>query len=71
MGFTGDTNSTSMVPVSFSRTMLMEVMMAQISRKIIPMMPGTKLNELFIWGLKSMCTSKGDAAVDPASTLCR
>ena len=43
MGRTGDTSSTSMVPVSFSRTMEMEVIMAQISIMMSPMMPGTKL----------------------------
>ena len=50
-GRTGDTSSTSIVPVSFSRTIDTEVIMAQINMKIIPMIPGTKLYELFIWGL--------------------
>lgn len=43
MGRTGETSSTSIVPVSFSRTIDTEVMMAQIRMKISPMMPGTKL----------------------------
>ena len=43
MGRMGDASSTSMVPFSFSRTMAMAVIMAQISMKIIPITPGTKL----------------------------
>ena len=39
----GDTNRTSIVPVSFSRTMEMEVIIAQISISINPITPGTKL----------------------------
>ena len=42
-GLTGETSRTSIVPVSFSRTMEMEVIMAQISIRISPMTPGTKL----------------------------
>ena len=42
-GRTGDTNSTSIVPFSFSRTIEIEVIMAQISINSIPMMAGTKL----------------------------
>ena len=42
-GRTGDTNSTSMVPRSFSLTIEMEVIMAQISIRSMPMMAGTKL----------------------------
>ena len=42
-GFTGETNNTSIVPVSFSRTMEIEVIMAQISIRIKPITPGTKL----------------------------
>ena len=41
--FTGETNSISIVPVSFSRTMDMEVIMAQINIRISPITPGTKL----------------------------
>ena len=43
MGRTGDTSSTSIVPVSFSRTIDTEVIMAQIRMKMSPMIPGTKL----------------------------
>ena len=35
-GLTGETSRTSIVPVSFSRTMEMEVIMAQISIRINP-----------------------------------
>ena len=42
-GRVGDTSSTSIVPLSFSRTMEMEVIMAQTSMSNIPMMAGTKL----------------------------
>jgi len=42
-GRTGDTSNTSMVPVSFSRTIDTEVIMAQINMNINPMSPGTKL----------------------------
>lgn len=38
----GETSSTSMVPVSFSRTMAIEVIMAHICNKMSPMIPGTK-----------------------------
>ena len=44
-------NNTSIVPVSFSRTMEIEVIMAQISIRISPITPGTKLYALFICGL--------------------
>ena len=53
-GLTGDTSSRSIVPFSFSRTIDTEVMMAHISMKIIPMIPGTKLYALFILGLYSV-----------------
>ena len=43
IGRTGETSSTSIVPVSFSRTIDTEVMIAQMTMKINPMMPGTKL----------------------------
>ena len=43
IGRMGDTNRTSIVPVSFSRTMEMEVIIAQISISISPITPGTKL----------------------------
>ena len=42
-GLIGLTKSTSIVPRSFSLTMLMLVIIAQISIKSIPMIPGTKL----------------------------
>jgi hypothetical protein len=50
-GFIGDTSSTSMVPVSFSLTIEMEVIMAHININIMPITPGTKLKELFMLGL--------------------
>ena len=58
IGRMGDTSSTSIVPVSFSRTMEMAVIMAQMSISISPITPGTKLYALFIWGLNSkwVCT---------------
>lgn len=43
IGRMGDTNRTSIVPVSFSRTMEMEVIIAQISISINPITPGTKI----------------------------
>ena len=42
-GRTGETSSTSIVPRSFSRTIEMEVIMAQTSINSMPMMAGTKL----------------------------
>ena len=54
IGFIGDTSSTSMLPVSFSLTMDTEVISAQISSSISPMIPGTKLYELFNCGLYSI-----------------
>ena len=51
IGFIGETNNTSIVPRSFSFTMLTEVIMAQISMSNIPIIPGTKLNALLICGL--------------------
>ena len=42
-GLTGETSSTSMVPLSFSRTIEMEVIIAQMSISSMPMMAGTKL----------------------------
>ena len=42
-GFVGDTNTISIVPLSFSRTIEIEVIIAQMSIKSIPMMAGTKL----------------------------
>ena len=54
-GRTGDTSSTSIVPRSFSRTMLIEVIMAQISISNMPMMAGTKLYAERIWGLYNRC----------------
>ena len=47
-GFTGETSSTSIVPLSFSRTMDTEVIIAHTSMRIMPMTPGTKLKALFI-----------------------
>ena len=43
IGWTGDTSRTSIVPVSFSRTMDMEVKIAHIRININPIIPGTKL----------------------------
>ena len=42
-GLTGDTRSISSVPVSFSFTMDTAVIIEQISIRIKPMTPGTKL----------------------------
>ena len=42
-GRTGETSNTSIVPLSFSRTIDTEVISAQISMNINPMIPGTKL----------------------------
>ena len=50
-GRTGDTNSTSIVPSSFSRVMATEVIIAEISIRMITMTPGTKRNTLRISGL--------------------
>lgn len=50
-GGRGEANSTSMVPLSFSRTMAILLIMAQISIRIMPMTPGTKLYSLFCCGL--------------------
>ena len=50
-GFMGEARSTSMVPVSFSRTMATDVIMAQMSISTRPITPGTKLYELFCCGL--------------------
>lgn len=50
-GGIGEASNTSMLPVSFSRTIDTEVIMAQMSSKIIPITPGTKLNALFDCGL--------------------
>ena len=71
-GRTGDTSSTSIVPVSFSRTIDTEVIMAQIRMKIMPMMPGTKLYELFICRLNSRRVPAADTPGAPDSrTLVR
>ena len=50
-GGRGDPRSTSMVPLSFSRTMAMLLIMAQISNRIMPITPGTKLYSLCCCGL--------------------
>ena len=42
-GLTGEVSSTSIDPLSFSLTMATAVIMAQISMRIRPMTPGTKL----------------------------
>ena len=51
MGFMGDTSNISIVPDSFSRTIDIEVIIAQISIRISPITPGTKLYAAFIPGL--------------------
>ena len=51
MGRTGETSNTSIVPISFSRTMETDVIMAQISIRIKPITPGTKLYSLLLCGL--------------------
>ena len=43
IGFSGDASRTSMVPISFSLLIEMEVIMAEISIKIIAMIPGTNM----------------------------
>ncbi len=50
-GGRGEASSTSIVPVSFSRTIEIEVISVQSSITIIPMIAGTKLYSLFDWGL--------------------
>lgn len=50
-GRTGDTSKRSIVPDSFSLTIDTDVIMAHISIKIMPIMPGTKLYALFNCGL--------------------
>ena len=50
-GRMGETSNTSMVPLSFSRTMEIDVIMAQTSISSVPMMAGTKLYADFICGL--------------------
>jgi hypothetical protein len=42
-GLMGEASRISIVPVSFSRAIEIEVIMAQIKRRIIPRTPGTKL----------------------------
>lgn len=53
-GFKGDMSSTSILPCSFSRTMETLVIIAQISIKISPSKPGTKLGADLPCGLKSI-----------------
>ena len=53
-GDSGDANSTSMVPVSFSRTMATLLIITQTSIKTMPITPGTKLYSLFCCGLYSI-----------------
>jgi hypothetical protein len=43
IGLTGETSKTSIVPVSFSLTIEMEVIMAHISIIINPITPGTNV----------------------------
>ncbi len=69
MGLSGDTSNTSMVPISFSRAMVMEVIIADTSIKISVMTPGTKLKTPFCSGLYRMrdCTfMTGATDVAPA-----
>ncbi|OPZ57416.1 MAG: hypothetical protein BWY89_00680 [Bacteroidetes bacterium ADurb.BinA012] len=56
-GFNGDTSSTSMVPYSFSRTMVTEVINAHISMRMSVMTPGMNMKWLFRPGLKYIRTS--------------
>ena len=58
IGFTGDTRSTSIVPLSFSRTIETDVISAHTRMNMRPRMPGTKLYELFICGLNRSLVSK-------------
>src|SRR5690606_9283150 len=50
-GLNGDTNSTSIVPVSFSLTMAMAVIITETSINTKAMTPGTKLGAPLSWGL--------------------
>jgi len=51
MGLRGETKSTSMVPNSFSRVMVTEVIRAQIRIRIRVITPGTNMKWLFSSGL--------------------
>jgi len=42
-GFSGDTSNTSMILISFSRTIETEVIIAEMMISIIAITPGTKL----------------------------
>ena len=53
-GWKGETNNTSMVPSSFSRTIEMDVIITQISHMIMDIIPGIKTNSPFISGLYNM-----------------
>src|SRR5574344_2469469 len=69
IGFIGETNNTSIVPRSFSFTMLTEVIMAQISMSNIPIIPGTKLNALLICGLYKFVVEATEMAAAPNSCI--
>ena len=74
IGFTGDTSKISIVPVSFSRTIDIEVIMAQMRVKMSPITPGTKLYAPFIRGLYSNfttgCIENLPERVSPEFRLC-
>jgi len=48
IGLIGETNNTSIVPISFSRTIDIDVIIAHINIRMSPITPGTKLYALFI-----------------------
>ena len=50
-GFIGDTSRTSMVPISFSRTIAMAVIKTQMIKRIKAITPGTKLGAPLSCGL--------------------
>jgi hypothetical protein len=56
-GRSGETSSTSIVPVSFSRVMVMEVISVETSMRITAMSPGTKRLTLSSVGLKRIRTT--------------
>ena len=62
IGFTGDTSSSSIVPVSFSLTIDTDVIIEHIIMRMSPMTPGTKLYADFMAGLYIRCT---DGANEP------
>ncbi len=56
-GRMGDTSMTSIVPISFSLTMVMAVIMVHTSSRTMAITPGTKLNAPFNCGLYNIFIS--------------